>query len=244
MNCHDSLLKISKENTSILASSLNVYINKAFVVCSFKTMHGLSNFRQGGGGGGSRLSRQKNPLTTFLFLFYFSHQLIFSYTEFSKENYISHFLKVLARTEVQLGSNIFQRGGVQLFSRGRGVNADFYRNLVIFQGGGLNPHIPAPLDPRMLTLDLLITSTYISHHAVYFNPRPVFTGTTNEFFEMNCFTSVFLFYFFVFKILKTIMYQNILNLLKVLREIHNLNVGPRKIGSGSLTLVLAFILPM
>ena len=74
-----------------------------------------------------------------------------------------------------------------------GVNADFYRNLVIFRGGGgLNPHIPAPLDPRMLTLDLLIASAYISDHVVYLNPRPVFTGMTNEFYQKNCFTSEFL----------------------------------------------------
>ena len=63
-----------------------ILIRFFFVVCRFITMHGSSNFRQGGG---SRLSRQKNPLTTFLFLFYFSPQLIFSYTEFSMENYIS-----------------------------------------------------------------------------------------------------------------------------------------------------------
>ena len=64
-----------------------------------------------------------------------------------------------------------------------GVNADFYRNLVIFRGGGLNPRIPAPLDPRMLTLDLLITSTYISDHVVYLSPIPVFTGMTNECYQ-------------------------------------------------------------
>ena len=74
-----------------------------------------------------------------------------------------------------------------------GVKADFYRNLVIFQegGGGSEPPYPAPLDPSMLTLDLLITSTYISDHAVYFNRRPVFTGMTNEFCQKNCFTSEF-----------------------------------------------------
>ena len=100
-------------------------------------------------------------------------------------------------------------GGVQLFPGEVGVNADFYRNLVIFRGGGgggLNPHIPAPLDPRMLTLDLLITSTYISDHAVYLDPRPVFTGMTNEFYQKNCFTHDF-FYFVVLKTLKTIMHQ-------------------------------------
>ena len=76
-----------------------------------------------------------------------------------------------------------------------GGNADLYRNLVIFLGGGgLNPHIPAPLDLRLLTLDLLITSTYISDHVVYLNPRPAFTGTTNEYYQKNCFTSeLFLF---------------------------------------------------
>ena len=76
-----------------------------------------------------------------------------------------------------------------------GVIADFYRNLVIFPGGGggggLNPHITAPLDPRMLTLDLLIISTYISDHAVYLNPRPVFTGMTNQYYQKYCFTSDF-----------------------------------------------------
>ena len=95
----------------------------------------------------------------------------------------------------------------------------------------------------MLTLGLLITSTYILEHAVFLNPRPVFTGMTNEFYQKNCFTSDF-FYFVVLKILKTISIKIILNLLKVLREIHKLNVGSRKIGSGSLTLVLAFILPI
>ena len=84
-----------------------------------------------------------------------------------------------------------------------GVNADLYRNLMIFRGGSESP---APLDPRMLTLDLLITSTYISDHAVYLNPRPVFTGMTNEFYQKYCFTSDFL-YFVVLKILKTIMHQ-------------------------------------
>ena len=86
-------------------------------------------------------------------------------------------------------------GGASNFFPGEvGVNADFYRNLVIFRGGGrgLNPHIPAPLDLRMLALDLLITSTYISDHAVYLNQRPVFTGMTNEFYLKNCFTSEFL----------------------------------------------------
>ena len=85
------------------------------------------------------------------------------------------------------------------FSREVGVNADFYRNLVIFLGGGgLNPHIPAPLDPRMLTLDLLITRTYISDHGMYLIPRPVYTGMTNEFYLKNCFTSDF----FLFRRLK------------------------------------------
>ena len=64
-----------------------------------------------------------------------------------------------------------------------GINADFYRNLVISGGGGLNPHISAPLDPRKLTINLLISSTCISDHAVYLNPRPVFTGMTNEFYQ-------------------------------------------------------------
>ena len=44
----------------------------------------------------------------------------------------------------------------------------------------------------MLTLDLLITKTYISDHAVYLNQRPVFTGMTNEFYQQRCFTSEFL----------------------------------------------------
>ena len=125
-----------------------------------------------------------------------------------------------------------------------GVNADFYRNLVIFPGGGggSEPPYPRPSGSAHITLDPLITSTYILDHAVYLNPRPGFTGMSNEFYQKNCFTSDF-FYFVVLKILKTMMHQNILNLLKVLREIHKLNVGPRKIGSGSLTLVLAFILP-
>ena len=58
----------------------------------------------------------------------------------------------------------------------------------------------------MLTRDLLITSTYISDHAVYLNPRQVFTGMTNKFYQKNFFKSVF-FYFAVLKILKTIMHQ-------------------------------------
>ena len=58
----------------------------------------------------------------------------------------------------------------------------------------------------MFTLDILITSTYISDHAVYLNQRPVFTGMSNKFYQKNCLTSDF-FYFVVLKILKTIMHQ-------------------------------------
>ena len=94
-----------------------------------------------------------------------------------------------------------------------GVNADFYRNLEIFRWGGLNPLIPAPLDPRMLTLDLLITSTYISDHAVYLNQRPVFTGMTNEFYLKNCLHPNF-YYFVILKILKTIMHQKYIEFTK------------------------------
>ena len=102
---------------------------------------------------------------------------------------------VPARTEVPAGVQHFPKGGgVQLFQGEVGVNADFYRNLVIFPGVvGLNPHITAPLDPRMLTLNLLIISTYISDHAVYLNPRPVFTGMTNQYYQKYCFTSDFFF---------------------------------------------------
>ena len=128
-------------------------------------------------------------------------------------------------------------GGSPTFFQGKwGSNANFYRNfleLVIY---------PAPLDPRILTLDLLITSTYISDHAMYLNKRPVYTGLTNKFYQQKRFRSVS---FFHFIILKTFMQsKHILNLLKVLREIHRLiNVVLWRFGSGSLTLALAFILP-
>ena len=59
----------------------------------------------------------------------------------------------------------------------------------------------------MLTLDLLITSIHISDHAVYLNPRPVFTGMTNEFYQKELFYIQLFFYFVVLKILKTIMHQ-------------------------------------
>ena len=58
----------------------------------------------------------------------------------------------------------------------------------------------------MLTLDLLITSTYIWNHAVYLNPRSVFTGMTNEFYKRTVLHPNFN-YFVVLKILKTIMHK-------------------------------------
>ena len=102
-------------------------------------------------------------------------------------------------------------GGVQLFSRGSGVNADLYNNLVIFWGmgwgGGLIPHIPVPLDPRMLTHDLLITSTYISDQCCVFKSKTSFHGNDERILPKELFYIRFFFYFVVFKILKTIMHQ-------------------------------------
>ena len=94
----------------------------------------------------------------------------------------------------------------------------------------------------MLTLDLLNTSTYISDHAVYLNQRPVFTGMTNEFYLETVLHPNF-YYFVVFKILKTIMHQKYIEFTESSTRNPQAKRWSRKIGSGSLTLVLAFILP-
>ena len=59
--------------------------------------------------------------------------------------------------------------------------------------------IPRLLDPRILTLDLLITSTYISDHAIYLNKRPVYTILTNKFYQQKRFRSVSFFSFYHLK---------------------------------------------
>ena len=159
-------------------------------------MHRSQNFRQGGGGGVQAQPTEK-PFDNVFIIFYLTLVLnLFSVI-------LSFFLRktiILKGSSSDRGSSwgpTFSKGGggvvSNLFPGEVGVNADFYRNLVIFRGGGgaLNPRIPAPLDQRMLTLDLLITSTYISDHAVYLNPRPIFTGMTNEFYQKNCLTSDF-----------------------------------------------------
>ena len=71
MNCHDSLERKYKY-IGFELKCIYLYINKFFVDCRFITMHGSSNFRQGGGGvgGGPGSADRKNPLTTFFIIFY------------------------------------------------------------------------------------------------------------------------------------------------------------------------------
>ena len=106
-------------------------------------MHGSRNFRQGG----SRLSRQKKLFDNVFIIFYVTSVLYFFSVilSFFKENYNSYRFRL--RPRFQLGTNISQRGGggggggggeLSNFFPGKvGVNADFYRNLVIFQWGGV-----------------------------------------------------------------------------------------------------------
>ena len=109
-------------------------------------MHGSRNFCLGG----SRFSQQKKTFDNVFIIFYLTLVLnLFSVilSFFFKENYNSYRFQLGQR--FQLGSNIFQGGGgVSNFFLGEvGVNADFYRNLLIFGGGGggLRTPISQPL---------------------------------------------------------------------------------------------------
>ena len=116
-----------------------MYILICFVVVYiFISMYGSRNFRQGG----SRPSRQKKTFDNLFIIFYLILVL----------NLFSVILSFLRKTIILKGSSsdpgsslgrTFSKGGggmSNFFPCEVGINADFYRNLVIFWGG-LNPHI-------------------------------------------------------------------------------------------------------